>query len=591
MQRLALGVVLLVASCARPSTTSPNPTPPPPVGAAPSATAVTKADAGEAECSRETFGLAPGGAETNLARIEAKRHTMGVAKKQLVATSHALATEAGLGILRAGGSAVDAFVAAVLVQDVVLPGVTSTAGLAGVLVYDAKSKRVTYVHGGVGDPIDPARRHRAGDRTPGKLVLVPGAPAAYAELIKRFGKKRLADVVEPAAKLAAGGFPADGLFASGVAGSRARLERSEYGRRTFFSSGKPVAEGDIVKMPEVAKTLRAFGKDPAFFHRGAWAGEAVALANGNGGSLRREDFATYAVDVAPALHGTFMGYDLFAGGHGGLKALASLGALERLRAGQPANAPSASLDDLVRLVRVQNAASTLPALFERDLVARGESVDIGASAETVAELVRKGSTGGQASGGTHSSAAIVVDADGNVVVGTHTIETLNWGEGLFVGGIPLSTSAEIAFDDPAAAKRRMRIDPLTSTIALKDGAPRAALTVYGTGLHPADVQLLDAVLARGLDAEDAVLEPRVGYHQLDLETFALDKTKSVVDPRFTTELLCAARSRGVMLERSMPGLPPGMVDTGFPTLVTITTAGIHGMTPDPGHIHGLAAGD
>ncbi|MFO0734841.1 MAG: gamma-glutamyltransferase [Labilithrix sp.] len=530
------------------------------------------------------------------ARFTKKRGTMGSATKQMVATSHALATEAGLAILRSGGTAADAFVAATLVQDVVLPGVTSTAGLTGVLVYEAKTKKLTYVHGGVADPIDPARRWQETDTAVGKMVLVPGAPAAYAEIARRFGKRPLAALVEPAAKLATDGFPADRLYAGSIAGHREKLEKSTYGKNAFFHDGKPIAEGETVKLPELGATLRRYGKDPSWFYTGPWAREAVALANQNGGALLSRDFETYRPEVAEPIHGRYMGRDVYAAGYGGVKALVSLQAYEMLRDGASPASPVTSPRALEMLLRVQRATHALPMLHDREIVSRGaasESQVAAATADVVARV--RGELGGPSTsskeGGTHSSAVIVVDANGNIVVGTHTIETMNWGEGLFVGGVPLSTAGPISFDDPRTAKLPMRIDPLSSTIVFKDGAPVAALTVYGTGLHPADVQVLDAVVGRGLDAEDAVLEPRVGYFAFDHAKHAIDYTKNSVDPRFSPELLCALQQRGFRLERSMPGLPAGFVDTGFPTLVTIAPGRLHGMTPDMSYIHGVAAGD
>jgi gamma-glutamyltranspeptidase/glutathione hydrolase len=554
-------------------------------------------DAGaKGPCDGDDFGLPPGTEADVAGRVAKKRGTMGTATKQMVASSHRLATEAGLAILRSGGTAADAFVATVLVQDVVLPGVTSTAGLTGVLVYEAKTKKVTYIHGGVADPIDPARRWRSTDTAIGKLALVPGAPAAYAEVAKRFGKKPLAQLVEPAAKLAANGFPADRLYARSILGNRAKLEKSAYGKKAFFRDGRPIGIGETLKLEEFASTLRSYGKDPTWFHRGSWAREAVSLIAANGGELTAKDFETYAPEVAPAMHGKFMGRDIFSAGHGGAKLLVSLGALEQLRADSRSRpeAPYASADALEMLLRVQRATSELPMLRDRELVMKGSAADadVAKAAKEVALLVRAHlATSPREPAGTHSSAAVVVDAQGNVVVGTHTIETLNWGEGLFVGGVPLSTSASITFDDPAVAKTRMRIDPLSDAIVFEDGAPRAALAVYGSGLHPADVQLLDAVIARGVDAEEAVLEPRVGYFTVDFEKNAVDHTKSTVDPRFDAQLLCTSKKRGFTLSRSMPGAPAGFVDTGFPTLVTIAKGLLHGMTPDPSHIEGVAAGD
>lgn len=189
----------------------------------------------------------------------------------------------------------------------------------------------------------------------------------------------------------------------------------------------------------------------------------------------------------------------------------------------------------------------------------------------------------------NSSAVIVIDAEGNVIVGTHTIATMAWGEGLFVGGVPLSTAGPTAFDDAGKARSRVRVDGLSNTIVMKDGKVRAALAVYGTGLHLADAEILDAVIARGLDAEAAVLEPRVGYFQFDIEKGGIDYARNAVDPRFDAALLCSVKQRGFFLDRAMPGFPPGVVDTGFPTLVTMAPGAIHGMTPE--RMKGVAAGD
>jgi len=586
---------LLLAGCA----TAPPPAAPP-VAVSPEpppAAVVPPPAAAHVPCEGETFGLPPGAGAIAQGNIARKRGSMGVATKRMVAASNPLATEAGLAVLRAGGDAADAFVAAALVDDLVFPGVTSTAGLAGIVVYEARTRTVTYVHGGLADPVDPARRIHSGDVESGRLVLVPGAPAAYAEVIRRFGRRSLPDAVEPAASLASKGFPIDALYARAIAGNRARLEASAFGRAAFFRAGRVLREGETLKLEETAKTLRSFAKDPRWFYRGPWVEAAVRLANEHGGSLDARDFAAYAPEIGPALHGRYLGYDLYAGGLGGATLLASLGAVESLRAGAPAKPFSASADELELLLRIAGHARderVVPALARRGLVTEGPTADalVAEVAQTIAGRVRTDAAARPSPrGGSHSSAVVVVDAEGNVVVGTHTIETLNWGEGLFVGGIPLSTAGETAFDVPGAVTLAQRADPLSDTIVLEHGEPRAALAVYGSGLFPGDLQILDAVLARGLDAEEAVLEPRVGYVEVDAKRMTLDVTKRSVDPRFEDGLLCQLRERGFTLERSMPGYPAGFVDTGFPTLVTMAAGRIHGMTPDAPYVHGLASGD
>lgn len=598
--RIVLVMIVAVAACARP-TAPPAPAiapaasvrvDPPLPSPAPTAPAPDT-------CEGDEFGLGAGGLDRRNASVMGKRGTGGRAQHTMVATSHKLATEAGLAVLRKGGNAADAFLAATLVQDVVLPGVTSTAGLAGILVYEAKSGALTYIHGGLADPVDPAARYRFGDKEIGKQVLIPGAPAAYATLAKRFGTRRLRELVEPAAHTA-DGFRPDRLYLFTIESRKEILERSAYGRTTFFREGRPIKQGDTLKLPEVAKTLRAFGDDPNLFYRGAWPGGAIVLAREYGGALAVRDFESYAPEVSTPIHGHFMGHDVYAAGHGGMKLLIALGALERLRDGAPSYPPSGSAGALERLVRVMRTVDALPVLRDRTFIAptmwglATEPLLAGFLKKRVEEVWRDVAKASEppappGTAGTHSSSVVVVDAQGNVVVGTHTIEALPWGEGLFVGGIPLATAAPAGMDDATKASVRMRTDALTDTIVLKDGHLRAALAVYGTGLFPADVQILDAVLARGTRPEDAVLEPRVGYSQWNDVTRAVDPKINSVDPRFPPDLLCEMKHRGLMLERSMPNYPPGYVDTGFPTLVTVEPTGLEGMTPDL--MSGVADGD
>lgn len=121
--RGALLAALVASACSTRPPTNPHP---PPISAAPPAVS-HEAQASETRaeaCEGDTFGAAPGAQEAALARIAKKRGSMGRARTQMVASSHPLATQAGLAVLRSGGDAADAFVAATLVQDVVFPGVT-----------------------------------------------------------------------------------------------------------------------------------------------------------------------------------------------------------------------------------------------------------------------------------------------------------------------------------------------------------------------------------------------------------------------------------------------------------------------------------
>ena len=92
--------------------------------------------------------------------------------------------------------------------------------------------------------------------------------------------------MEPAAKLASDGFPADRLYARSIAREHVKLERSPYGQRAFFHDGKPIAEGGTIVQAEYGATLRSWGREPTWFYKGgAWPAAAVKLANDNGGTL------------------------------------------------------------------------------------------------------------------------------------------------------------------------------------------------------------------------------------------------------------------------------------------------------------------
>ena len=195
----------------------------------------------------------------------------------------------------------------------------------------------------------------------------------------------------------------------------------------------------------------------------------------------------------------------------------------------------------------------------------------------------------QPSPGTHSSAVIVVDESGLVVVGTHSIEGLNWGDGTFVGGIPLGLSTA-----GMPTSGRELLDPLSATLVYEDGAPRLALTVYGTGLHPADLQLVSSVLDLGRDVEAAVLAPRLGWFEFDITKLHTDASRNLLDTRVPPEVVCRLGALGATLQQtSEPGYPAGLLDLGFPTIVEMRGHGgtrvLTGMTPE--WMKGLAAGD
>src|SRR5262249_52187828 len=209
---------------------------------------------------------------------------------------HPKAREIGESILAAGGNAFDAFVATVAAENVLAEGATSLAGALGVLVYRAENGLVSYLDADFNDPLDPAGRWTAGDPAPGKAVLVPGAPAGLEEMAARYGRLPLSRLLAPAIALAEDGFTVNPLMAMLVA-TRARiLQRTEYGRSTFFPGGTALESGDTLRLPAVAEFLRNLVQHgSAYVYAGGFGRRFIATVQAEGGRLTEADLLAYRV--------------------------------------------------------------------------------------------------------------------------------------------------------------------------------------------------------------------------------------------------------------------------------------------------------
>ncbi|HXY17065.1 MAG TPA: gamma-glutamyltransferase, partial [Gaiellaceae bacterium] len=184
-----------------------------------------------------------------------------VAGEAMVATSHPLATEAGLDAFRRGGNAVDAALAAAAVLTVAEPTDNGVGGDAFALVWENGT-----LHGLNGSGRSPALLDeiRVDDVGP-RSVTVPGAVAAWADLAERFGRLGLDAAVLPAAELAEHGL----ACAARIADKWAAAERAPWPAPSI---------GQRYELPDLARTLRAIAAEgPKAFYRGALA-SAIASA-------------------------------------------------------------------------------------------------------------------------------------------------------------------------------------------------------------------------------------------------------------------------------------------------------------------------
>jgi gamma-glutamyltranspeptidase/glutathione hydrolase len=239
-----------------------------------------------------------------------------VAQHGMVAAGHPLAAEAGMRILKAGGNAMDAAIATWAVQGEVEPGMTGLGADMFVLFYDAKTGEVKFVNGTGFAPqmatID-YYKSKGGMPDEGPLsIAVPGAVGGAAHALQKYGTKSLSDVLSPAIEIAESGFPVTEALARGLESGKAKLEKFPSTTKIWFKDGKPLQMGDVVKNPDLARTLRAIASQgPDAFYRGDIAKNTAAFLKANGGIITEADLASYQpYDDAP-IHVNYRGTEVY----------------------------------------------------------------------------------------------------------------------------------------------------------------------------------------------------------------------------------------------------------------------------------------
>ncbi len=216
-----------------------------------------------------------------------------VAERGMVASAHSLASEAGVEVLRAGGNAIDAAVAAAFAIGVVEPMMAGIGGGGSMMIWEQRRGRVEYVDFYA---TSPAGASPAYDRSvhPARLVAVPGAVAGLLEAHERFGRLPRGRVLQPAIRLAEEGFPTGALLARTIEGDSAKLARYAEARRIFWPDHRPLPAGERLVQPELGATMRriaAEGRDG--FYRGAVAEAIVGVLRETGNPMTLNDLAGY----------------------------------------------------------------------------------------------------------------------------------------------------------------------------------------------------------------------------------------------------------------------------------------------------------
>jgi gamma-glutamyltranspeptidase / glutathione hydrolase len=239
-----------------------------------------------------------------------------MASEAMAATSHPLATLAAIDILKDGGTAADAAVAAVAVLCVVEPGMTGIGGDCFTLV--SKPGQPVWGYNGSGRAAAAsssealrAQGLRAIDMYSAHAVTVPGAIDAWDALLKAHGRFGLDRVLARAIHYAEHGFPVAPRVAYDWAAWTQKLSRHDATARHYLRERKAPAAGEMWKLPALAQTLRTIARDGArAFYEGEIADEIVTTARDLGSVITAEDLARHRGDIVAPISANYRGLDV-----------------------------------------------------------------------------------------------------------------------------------------------------------------------------------------------------------------------------------------------------------------------------------------
>jgi len=242
-----------------------------------------------------------------------------IARHGIVATSDPLATDAGLEILRQGGNAIDAAVAAAVVLDVTSPNDTGIAGDLFALIWSAADKKLYALNSAGFAPAGWTPEFFLDtlgvEEIPGRGVnsaTVPGAVSGYDAMLSRFGTLGFRETFARAAQHAEEGWGQAERRHRDVTGVAEKLRADPESARVFLVDGEPPPLYGIIRNPGLADALRLMQKEGrAAFYEGAIADALVARIQADGGVMTREDLAAFESEWVEPVSTRYHGYDVF----------------------------------------------------------------------------------------------------------------------------------------------------------------------------------------------------------------------------------------------------------------------------------------
>lgn len=463
------------------------------------------------------------------------------ARHGMVVSSEPRASAAGVEMLREGGNAVDAAVATGFALAVTYPFAGNIGGGGFMLIRkaDGSAAVVDYREEAPAAATRNMYLNAQGEVIPGASTVgalsvgVPGTVAGLALAEQKYGRLSLARTMAPAIQLAENGFPVSYWLSEDLRAHQSLLTKFADSRRIFLRDGNFYQPGEVLRQPELARTLREIARfGPGAFYGGDVARDIVRTETKLGGIIALADLAQYRAKVRKPLMGSFRGYTILSvppPSSGGTVLIEMLNILDPLNLGSPDSYDSMHLiveamrrafadraaymgdTDFVR-VPIQGMINPQYAATLREQILRSKP-DAPVAAGRPGEY--------ESSNTTHFS---VVDANGDAVSNTYTLNN-GYGSGITVRGAGFLLNDEmddftskpgspnmfglIQSSANAIGPHKRPLSAMTPTIVLKNGRVRLVLGSPGgpTIINTVLEVLLDALVYK-MDIVRAVAEPR-----------------------------------------------------------------------------------
>jgi gamma-glutamyltranspeptidase/glutathione hydrolase len=471
------------------------------------------------------------------------------AKHGMVVSSHYLASEAGIEMLKKGGNAVDAAIATGFALAVTHPSAGNIGGGGFMIVYlndgrvkafDFREKAPAAAHERM--YLDADGRYVRGLNHEGYLSIgVPGTVAGFFLAHEQLGRKPMKDLIAPAVALAEKGFPLSWALYDDFKDLASEFKQYPASAKVFLKNGEGLYEpGEIWRQQDLAKTLKRiqkYGREG--FYQGETARLIAADMRKNGGLVTEEDLANYAAKEREPIHGTYRGYDIYSmcpPSSGGTALVEMLNILEGFDLRE---AGHSSAQHLHLMAEAMRRAYADRARYLGDPDFNPDMPIVKLISKNYAEQLRRSISLNRASPSdpvafsdayesTETTHYSVVDPEGNAVVVTYTLED-GYGSKIVAEGTGFLLNNEMGDFNPwpghtdstgrigtapnlVAPNKRM-LSSMTPTIVARNGKPYLLIgSPGGRTIINTVLQVIVNVIDFEMDVAEAIAAPRI-HHQ------------------------------------------------------------------------------